>query len=174
MPGLHAVALHSLRHHAPVILLTHRLLYRLGIVVELDAGVQYTGIGHIFLHMGIGGVVVSALVAPVVEICHGCLVHLVVSIKPSNQHLHRRVGVQGFEFLLIGIGQTADCDERVVICGASSTTHYIYATACRELLVVGNGHNASVHKFPHRDAKSVIVVLHNSASLILMHLQTSG
>ena len=172
MPGLHTVALHSLRHHAPVILLAHRFLYRLSVVVEFDTSIQHAGVGHILLHMSIGSMVVSALVAPVIEICDSCLVHLVVGIKPGKQHLKRRVRINLLEFVLISIGQTANRDERIA--ASSTTTHNVYATACRELLVVGYGHNASVHKFPHRDAKSVIVVLHNSASLILIHLQTFG
>ena len=117
--------------------------------------------------MGIGGMVVSALVAPVVEIGNGCLVHLIVGIKPGKQHLHRRVRVQGLEFVLIGIWQTADRDECVA--ASPTTTHNIYATACGELLVVGYGHDAAIYKLSHRDAKSVIVVLHNYASRLFAY-----
>ena len=113
--------------------------------------------------MSIGSVVVSALVAPVVEICDSCLVHLVVGIKPGKQHLKRRVRINLLEFVLISIGQTANRDERIA--ASSTTTHNVYATACRELLVVGYGHHTAIHKFPHRDAKSVIVVLHTYSSL---------
>ena len=136
MPGLHTVALHSLRHHAPVILLAHRLLYRLGVVVEFDTSIQHAGVGHILLHMSVSSMVVSALVAPVVEISDSSLVHLVVSIKPGKQHLKRRVRINLLEFVLISIGQTAYGNKRVVLGRASTTTHYINATACGELLVV--------------------------------------
>ena len=136
MPGLHTVALHSLRHHAPVILLAHRLLYRLGVVVQLDTSIQHAGVGHILLHMSVSSVVVSALVAPVVEISDSSLVHLVVGIKPGKQHLKRRVRIKLLEFVLISIGQTAYGYKRIVLGRASTTTHYINATACGELLVV--------------------------------------
>ena len=167
MPGLHTVALHSLRHHAPVILLAHRLLYRLGVVVEFDTSIQHAGVGHILLHMSVSSMVVSALVAPVVEISDSSLVHLVVGIKPGKQHLKRRVRINLLEFVLISIGQTANRDERIA--ASSTTTNTVYATACRELLVVGYGHHTAIHKFPHRDAKSVIVVLHNSASRLFAY-----
>ena len=86
--------------------------------------------------MSVSSMVVSALVAPVVEISDSSLVHLIVGIKPGKQHLKRRIRIKLLEFVLISIGQTAYGNKRVVLGRASTTTHYINATACGELLVV--------------------------------------
>ena len=152
VPGLRAVALHGCRHHAPVILLAHRPLYRPGVVVELDAGVQHRGVRHVFLHVLVRGVVVAALRAPVVEIGHGRLVRLVVGLQPCQQHLHRRVGIDGLQACLIGLGQARHGYQGVVLGGAASATHHVDATARRQLLVVRHGHHTAVHKLAHRDA----------------------
>ena len=113
VPGLHPVALHGLRHHAPVIFHTHRLLDCLGVVVKADAGVQHTRVGHVFRNMGIRGTVSAALGFPVGKVGRSSLVHLVVRLQPGQKDCHGRVGVYLGQRVMVGLREAAYDDKSI-------------------------------------------------------------
>ena len=123
-------------------------MYRLGVVVKADTGVQHTGVRHILGYVRVFGSVTSALSFPVGKICRCGLVYLVVGFKPRKQHLKRRIGIYFVQFLSIGVWQTAYGDKGISV-GTTTPPGNSYLFTCNKLTIVALCHDTAVNKFTH-------------------------